>query len=125
MTVRGSETEMPGAVVLLSGGLDSYTAAAMARADGYRLFALTISYGQRHAQELAALLRAAFPTAILALHDVAVAHINALWEWIEAGTAPPAPSRWPVIDLVELIMTLRACSSPNAILMARVSALSL
>jgi 7-cyano-7-deazaguanine synthase len=54
VTVRGSETEMPGAVVLLSGGLDSYTAAAMARADGYRLFALTISYGQRHAQELAA-----------------------------------------------------------------------
>ena len=45
---------MPDAVVLLSGGLDSYTAAAMARADGYRLFALTIRYGQRHAQELAA-----------------------------------------------------------------------
>jgi len=43
---------MPDAVVLLSGGLDSYTAAAMARADGYRLFALTISYGQRHAPEL-------------------------------------------------------------------------
>jgi 7-cyano-7-deazaguanine synthase len=42
------------AVVLLSGGLDSYTAAAIARADGYRLFALTIRYGQRHAQELAA-----------------------------------------------------------------------
>jgi len=34
--------------------LDSYTAAAMARADGYRLFALTIRYGQRHVQELAA-----------------------------------------------------------------------
>jgi 7-cyano-7-deazaguanine synthase len=45
---------MPDAVVLLSGGLDSYTAAAMARADGYRLFALTIRYGQRHAQELVA-----------------------------------------------------------------------
>jgi 7-cyano-7-deazaguanine synthase len=45
---------MPDAVVLLSGGLDSYTAAAMARSDGYRLFALTISYGQRHAQELTA-----------------------------------------------------------------------
>ena len=45
---------MPDAVVLLSGGLDSYTAAAMARADGYRLYALTIRYGQRHARELAA-----------------------------------------------------------------------
>src|SRR6185295_3336999 len=42
------------AVVLLSGGLDSYTAAAMARADGFRLFALTIRYGQRHAKELEA-----------------------------------------------------------------------
>ena len=42
------------AVVLLSGGLDSYTAAALARRDGFRLFALTVSYGQRHARELAA-----------------------------------------------------------------------
>ena len=42
------------AVVLLSGGLDSYTAAAMARGEGFRLFALTIRYGQRHARELEA-----------------------------------------------------------------------
>jgi 7-cyano-7-deazaguanine synthase len=42
------------AVVLLSGGLDSYTAAAIARAEGFRLFALTIRYGQRHAKELEA-----------------------------------------------------------------------
>jgi 7-cyano-7-deazaguanine synthase len=40
------------AVVLLSGGLDSYTAAAIARAEEYRLFALTLRYGQRHAQEI-------------------------------------------------------------------------
>jgi 7-cyano-7-deazaguanine synthase len=40
------------AVVLLSGGLDSYTAAAMARADGFVLNALTIHYGQRHAREV-------------------------------------------------------------------------
>jgi 7-cyano-7-deazaguanine synthase len=44
----------PAAVVLLSGGLDSYTAAAIARAEGFRLFALTLRYGQRHAQELEA-----------------------------------------------------------------------
>lgn len=43
---------MPDAVVLLSGGLDSYTVAAIARADGYRLFALTLRYGQRHAREI-------------------------------------------------------------------------
>jgi 7-cyano-7-deazaguanine synthase len=40
------------AVVLLSGGLDSYTAAAMAGADGFVLNALTIHYGQRHAREV-------------------------------------------------------------------------
>jgi 7-cyano-7-deazaguanine synthase len=42
------------AVVLLSGGLDSYTAAAVARRDGLAIAALTINYGQRHARELAA-----------------------------------------------------------------------
>src|SRR3954471_12738076 len=42
------------AVVLLSGGLDSYTAAAIARDQGFALNALTISYGQRHSRELAA-----------------------------------------------------------------------
>jgi 7-cyano-7-deazaguanine synthase len=40
------------AVVLLSGGLDSYTAAALVKADGYALNALTVNYGQRHAREL-------------------------------------------------------------------------
>jgi 7-cyano-7-deazaguanine synthase len=40
------------AVVLLSGGLDSYTAAAIARKDGFELNALTILYGQRHAHEI-------------------------------------------------------------------------
>jgi 7-cyano-7-deazaguanine synthase len=39
------------AIVLLSGGLDSYTAAAIAKADGFALNALTIHYGQRHARE--------------------------------------------------------------------------
>jgi 7-cyano-7-deazaguanine synthase len=41
-------------VILLSGGLDSYTAGAIARRDGFQLFALTIRYGQRHAVEIAA-----------------------------------------------------------------------
>lgn len=40
------------AVVLLSGGLDSYTAAAVAKRDGFTLSALSINYGQRHVQEL-------------------------------------------------------------------------
>jgi len=40
------------AVVLLSGGLDSYTAAAIAKRQGRELYALTVAYGQRHAREL-------------------------------------------------------------------------
>jgi 7-cyano-7-deazaguanine synthase len=42
------------AVLLLSGGLDSYTAGAIARRDGYELYALTVRYGQIHAAEVAA-----------------------------------------------------------------------
>jgi 7-cyano-7-deazaguanine synthase len=42
------------AVLLLSGGLDSYTAGAMARREGYDLYALTVHYGQVHAREVAA-----------------------------------------------------------------------
>lgn len=42
------------AVVLLSGGLDSATAAAVARRDGFAVHALSVDYGQRHAIELEA-----------------------------------------------------------------------
>ena len=47
------------AVVLLSGGLDSYTAGAIVRADGFSLYALTVRYGQVHACELEAARRVA------------------------------------------------------------------
>ena len=50
---------MPKAVLLLSGGLDSYTAGAVARADGYELYALTIRYGQVHEREVDAARRVA------------------------------------------------------------------
>jgi 7-cyano-7-deazaguanine synthase len=42
------------AVALLSGGLDSYTAGALAARDGYELYALTVRYGQVHAREVEA-----------------------------------------------------------------------
>jgi len=42
------------AVVLLSGGLDSYTAAAMVQTQGFTLHALSVRYGQRHAIEMLA-----------------------------------------------------------------------
>ncbi|HTT06292.1 MAG TPA: 7-cyano-7-deazaguanine synthase QueC [Steroidobacteraceae bacterium] len=50
---------MQRAVILLSGGLDSATALAIARSEGYDCYALSISYGQRHAAELGAAARVA------------------------------------------------------------------
>ena len=47
------------AVVLLSGGLDSTTVAAIARSKGYDIFGLSFRYGQRHAVELEAAARVA------------------------------------------------------------------
>ena len=43
---------MPKAVVLLSGGLDSTTALAVARSRGFDCYALSVDYGQRHRVEL-------------------------------------------------------------------------
>lgn len=47
------------AVILLSGGLDSATAAAIAREQGFELYALTVDYGQRHVAEVQAAERLA------------------------------------------------------------------
>ena len=48
------QANKPRAVVLVSGGLDSATTLAIARAEGYSCFALSFDYGQRHIAELAA-----------------------------------------------------------------------
>jgi len=45
---------MKKAVVLLSGGMDSATVLAMAKAEGFDCHCLTVDYGQRHRAELAA-----------------------------------------------------------------------
>ncbi|MEQ9365539.1 MAG: 7-cyano-7-deazaguanine synthase QueC [Leptospirales bacterium] len=57
------------AIVLLSGGLDSVTTMAIARAEGFHVHALSFDYGQRHAIELVLARRAA--TAAGADHIVA------------------------------------------------------
>ncbi len=49
----------PKTVVLLSGGLDSATVAAIAKTDGYEVIALSFRYGQRHERELTAASRIA------------------------------------------------------------------
>ncbi|MGA3264867.1 MAG: 7-cyano-7-deazaguanine synthase QueC [Terracidiphilus sp.] len=53
------ETKPKRAVVLLSGGLDSATVLAIARSEGYEIYALSFSYGQRHIFELKAASRVA------------------------------------------------------------------
>lgn len=55
---------MKKAVVLLSGGLDSTTCLAIAKADGFSCYALSFAYGQRHSVELAAAQRVAMHFAV-------------------------------------------------------------
>jgi len=57
-------TEQKKAVVLLSGGLDSATALACARSDGFLCYALSFDYGQRHRAELDAAQRVAQTLAV-------------------------------------------------------------
>jgi 7-cyano-7-deazaguanine synthase len=66
MATRGRATK---AVVLLSGGLDSATALAIARHDGYDCCALSFHYGQRHSIELSAAKRVAQHMGVVA-HSV-------------------------------------------------------
>ena len=69
-------TELEGksrpAVVLLSGGLDSATTAAIARSEGFALCALSVDYGQRHRFELEAAKRVAAALGVVEHRVVAV-----------------------------------------------------
>jgi 7-cyano-7-deazaguanine synthase len=67
------ETDPKKAVVLLSGGLDSSTVLAIARSQGYALYALSFSYGQRHVIELEAARRVA---ASIGVEDHRIAAID-------------------------------------------------
>jgi len=58
------------AVILLSGGLDSATTLAIAKAEGYELHALSFRYGQRHAVELDAATRVAAAIGVAEHHIV-------------------------------------------------------
>jgi len=76
MTVQdgaGGGERPPRAVVLVSGGLDSATCLAIARAEGYDCYALSLAYGQRHTAELAAAARVA---AALGAVEHRVMHID-------------------------------------------------
>ncbi len=76
----------PKAIVLLSGGLDSATAAAQAIADGYQLIALSLRYGQRHDRELLAAKQIA---AHLGIQEHVVLDVN-LAQWGGSALTDPA-----------------------------------
>jgi 7-cyano-7-deazaguanine synthase len=67
------ENPVKSAVVLLSGGLDSATTLAIARARQFRTFALSVNYGQRHSAELTAAARLA---AALGAHEHRVMSVD-------------------------------------------------
>jgi 7-cyano-7-deazaguanine synthase len=82
------------AVVLLSGGLDSSTALAWAREQGFDCYALSVSYGQRHQSELEAAARIA---RVLAAREHRVMQVDlagiggsALTDWSIALPETPA-----------------------------------
>jgi 7-cyano-7-deazaguanine synthase len=71
--MRGESEDAPRrAVVLLSGGLDSFTAAALASADGYELYALSVRYGQVHVREIESARRVARALGVKAHVELAV-----------------------------------------------------
>ncbi len=70
-------TDQRKASILLSGGLDSATVLAMARADGFECHCLTVDYGQRHLVELEAAARVAAALAA-ASHRVLTLDLRAI-----------------------------------------------
>ena len=81
-----SRSDAPLAVALLSGGLDSATAAALAIEAGYRLIGLSLDYGQRHRRELQA---AAALAASLGLEEHHTLPVN-LAAWGGSALTDPA-----------------------------------
>jgi len=88
------------AVVLLSGGLDSATALAVARRDGYVCHALSVDYGQRHSVELEAAHRVATQ---LGAHEHRVIHLDIGQFGGSALTDPEIPV--PVTPAVGIPLT--------------------
>lgn len=76
----------PKAVVLLSGGLDSSTVAAIAKADGYEVIGLSFRYGQRHERELQAARTIA---SLLGITEHFIVDLN-LAQWGGSALTDPA-----------------------------------
>jgi 7-cyano-7-deazaguanine synthase len=89
---------MKKAVVLLSGGLDSTTAAAIARAEGFAVYALTVRYGQRHEVELEAARRVAAALAVTA-HTTIDIDLNAFGGSALTDTGIEVPKDRPLAEI--------------------------
>lgn len=82
------------AVILLSGGLDSATVIAMAKADGYECYTMSFDYGQRHRAELQAAERVARQLGVIE-HKVIGLNLNGIGGSALTDTSievPEAPS---------------------------------
>jgi 7-cyano-7-deazaguanine synthase len=89
---------MKKAVVLLSGGLDSTTAAGMARAEGFAVYALTVRYGQRHEVELEAARRVASALG-MAAHSVIDIDLGAFGASALTDAAIDVPKDRPLAEI--------------------------
>jgi 7-cyano-7-deazaguanine synthase len=89
---------MKKAVVLLSGGLDSTTVAAIARAEGFAVYALTVRYGQRHEVELEAARRVAAALAVTA-HTTIDIDLNAFGGSALTDTGIEVPKDRPLAEI--------------------------
>jgi 7-cyano-7-deazaguanine synthase len=100
------------AVVLLSGGLDSATVLALARADGFRCHALSVRYGQRHGAELDAAARVAVQLGAAA-HKVVDVDLRAIGGSALTDDAIAVPSAGPTTAIPSTYVPAR-----NTILLA-------
>ncbi len=76
MSIKNSGNHQK-AVILLSGGLDSATVVAMAKADGYDCYTMSFDYGQRHRAELQAAERVARQQGVIE-HKVIGLNLNGI-----------------------------------------------
>ncbi len=92
MTGTMTNNETPKAVVLVSGGLDSATVLAIAKARGYALYAISFDYGQRHRCELEAARRVAQAVGVAA-HKWITLNLDAIGGSALTDTAIAVPEQ--------------------------------